>query len=341
MKRIAVPFICSILLSTLICTFSLDNPISKPKNETTNDSFQNEKEETSEEIDAVNSQNKVGNNDKLTKTQQKLKNDTNYQQRVEAARKKWKLIFEEIKSYDNIVGRNVNGTSFFDQWKLLLDSAEGSGGVKSFQKDNKDATKRMRQRFDGFASWEKKLQQWAEDTANNNLLMVDNNKAKGRKSNETALSIIPSLRFSPRPAKPGEEILPHTDIADKSKNIWIVTTASLPWFTGTAVNPLLRAAYLTAGRAEAGGSVTLMIPWLERESDRESIYGKNKIFKSPEEQEEWIRTWLRDTADLKQASEELKIKWYTGRVEKLENSVYSMGDITALLPVSFSFVGMS
>lgn len=242
-----------------------------------------------------------------------MKRDSNYIKRVETARERWKLIFEEIKSFDQTEGGNMNGTKIFDQWKVLLDGS--------------NTTKLMRQRFDdGLATWEKKLQS----------LSIDGNdvpfEEKIAVKDESALSLVPSVKFSPRPAKDGEEVLPHTDISDKSKNIWIVTTAALPWMTGTAVNPLLRAAYLTSGRKEAGGSITLMVPWLELESDRESIYGKQRNFQSPYEQEEWIRTWLRETADMKQASLDLKIQWYTGRVEKLENSIYSMGDITALLP---------
>jgi digalactosyldiacylglycerol synthase len=136
----------------------------------------------------------------------------------------------------------------------------------------------------------------------------------------------------PRPAKPGEPILPQTDVSDKSKRIWIVTTAALPWMTGTAVNPLLRAAYLLKGRKEADGKVTLMLPWLEVPADQERIYGKDRAFEKQADQEKYIRTWLRDSAGMKEASENLNIAWYPARVEPAENSVYGMGDITSLIP---------
>lgn len=136
----------------------------------------------------------------------------------------------------------------------------------------------------------------------------------------------------PVPLKAGEAVLPHTDIADKSKRVWIVTTAALPWMTGTAVNPLLRAAYMTDGRTEEGGSVTIMLPWLERKQDRDSVYGDNRQFDTPEEQEAYIRTWLVEKAKLPQAGDRLNIEWYTAWQNKAENSLYSMGDITALIP---------
>jgi hypothetical protein len=135
----------------------------------------------------------------------------------------------------------------------------------------------------------------------------------------------------PAPRKPGEEVLPHTDISDKSKRVWVITTAALPWMTGTAVNPLLRAAYMCKGRKEAGGSVTLMLPWLERKEDQERVYGADKTFDTPEDQEAYVRNWLKNSAKMEQASEELNIEWYTAWQNRAENSVYSMGDIIATI----------
>ena len=44
---------------------------------------------------------------------------------------------------------------------------------------------------------------------------------------------------------------PESDLRDASKTILVMTTASVPWLTGTAINPLLRAAHLTRGRPAA------------------------------------------------------------------------------------------
>lgn len=280
--------------------------------------------------------------------------------------------------------------SFFSQWKLLLDNTYDP--ISTFSKSQsslassstpslpsqKAAVKprRSTRRFEGFVSWERLLQDWADDIqeyietaqseagneeypfstfgrptpknvtsaqlqdessptpidkkiSDGSVFSTMSSEASKSKTDQTQPDAV-TLPI-PGPAKPGEAVLPHTNISDKSKRILIVTTASLPWRTGTAVNPLLRAAYLTNGRKAAGGSVTLMLPWLERKEDQERVYGKDS-FANPADQEKFVRTWLRDSAGMREASEDLKIEWYTAWQNKVENSIYSMGDITALIP---------
>ena len=218
-------------------------------------------------------------------------------------------------------------------------------------------------RFDGFVSWERTLQDWTDDVQDyiekiesenkgypmsqygnsarnqpylSNDSRVEDNESKIKRIEKELKQIhIPkkdSIRL-PVPARKeeDEDAVPYTDLSDKSKNILIVTTASLPWMTGTAVNPLLRAAYMTDGRNKRGGSVTLMLPWLERKQDQEDVYGSKHIFENKESQEAYIREWLRKSACLPKASDELNLQWYTAWQNKAENSVYSMGDITALI----------
>lgn len=84
----------------------------------------------------------------------------------------------------------------------------------------------------------------------------------------------------------------------------IFTTAALPWMTGTAVNPALRAAYLAkqtdvqasllrvrfalpitliAAETVRGEQVTLVVPWLVR-SEQRILFPPELRFNMPEEQ---------------------------------------------------------
>ena len=85
---------------------------------------------------------------------------------------------------------------------------------------------------------------------------------------------------------------PDSDLARVDRLIWVVTTAAMPWRTGTAVNPLLRALYLARNRPP--NAVTLLVPWLCPKEEREAqqqLYGQ--VFDEPSQQEDWIRDYCR------------------------------------------------
>ena len=88
-------------------------------------------------------------------------------------------------------------------------------------------------------------------------------------------------------------------IDDPSKTVTVVTTASLPWMTGTAVNPLLRAAHLTNDRAP--GAVTLLVPWVE-EDDQRKIFPNNITFACQDEQRAYVLRWIAESAGMPAAA---------------------------------------
>lgn len=135
-----------------------------------------------------------------------------------------------------------------------------------------------------------------------------------------------------------------SDLRDSSRPVWIVTTAALPWFTGTAVNPLLRAAYLLKHRQEeqrAGamtevtmgstGPVHLVVPWLEAPDDRVALYGEDWTDATPETQTDFIREWIETSANLPSVAHALNIHFYPARYHAALSSIFAMGDIFELL----------
>lgn len=285
---------------------------------------------------------------------------------IKIRRQYWKDTFDDIRKLASGSKSTAPRPSAWssNQWKLLSspnpivaqEQSESSRDILDSQTGNETAATTIGpRRFEGFPSWERLLQDWSDDIQEY-LDRVDAESGEGysfgnfgrappRPSENSDKDIEPPVATIaeespkekkwtplpiPEPRKEGEEVLPHTDMSDKSKRILIVTTASLPWRTGTAVNPLLRAAYLCNGRKDLGGSVTLMLPWLERREDQVRVYG-DLAFDSTEAQEQFIRSWLLDSADMQEASENLQIRWYTAWQNKVENSIYSMGDITSLV----------
>jgi hypothetical protein len=157
---------------------------------------------------------------------------------------------------------------------------------------------------------------------------------------------------------PLDQVTPQSDLSLPGRHMHIVTTAALPWFTGTAVNPLLRAAYLHRRTQEINNNhtdtiesnnltndtntnttetamrwVTLVIPWLELPEDQQALYGK--VFPNEQAQEDFIRGWLRNEAGLADAAcpaTGLQILFYPARYHAGLGSIFAMGDIIGLLP---------
>ena len=139
-------------------------------------------------------------------------------------------------------------------------------------------------------------------------------------------------------------VTPQSDLSRPGRYIHIVTTATLPWFTGTAVNPLLRAAYLhrttqqinslqetTVGRRQNTTKrwVTLVIPWLELPEDQMMLYN-GRVFANCTEQEQYIRDWLQYEANMTDVAcpnTGLQIIFYPGRYHTGLGSIFAMGDI--------------
>lgn len=129
-----------------------------------------------------------------------------------------------------------------------------------------------------------------------------------------------------------DEVTADSDLGNPDRRIWVVTTAALPWRTGTAVNPLLRALYLTRGRPKH--RVTLVIPWLEDVASRSKLYGAQNSFSvgGQREQEDWIRRYCRERAHCEEEEQNLNILFYSAVYQKSFGSIFPTVDICSLIP---------
>ena len=103
-------------------------------------------------------------------------------------------------------------------------------------------------------------------------------------------------------------------------HITVVTTAALPWKTGTAVNALLRVAYL----AELGHNVTLVVPWIHPD-EQATVFPGGISYATPALQEAQMREWL-EARDGEHRP--FQIKFYPARYDIVRGSILPLGDLT-------------
>jgi hypothetical protein len=142
-----------------------------------------------------------------------------------------------------------------------------------------------------------------------------------------------------------KNITPASDLSIRVRQIWIVTTAALPWRTGTAVNPLLRALSLLTYPIQRQNDddddknnthhhvVTLMIPWLESTEARKLLYGTQQTFANPAEQEAWIRNYCITRCNATpETTQRLQIQFWKGIYQESFGSIFPVEDICQQIP---------
>ncbi|KAJ8601477.1 hypothetical protein CTAYLR_005701 [Chrysophaeum taylorii] len=96
------------------------------------------------------------------------------------------------------------------------------------------------------------------------------------------------------------------------KKILVMTTASVPWLTGTSINALLRAAELS----RAGHDVVLFLPWVD--PDEQHLVFPVEFGTKPE-QAAYVLSWV-PFAPL------LRIGFYEAKYHRCHHSLYPMGE---------------
>lgn len=105
----------------------------------------------------------------------------------------------------------------------------------------------------------------------------------------------------------------------------VVTTASLPSITGTAVDILFRAAHLARSEKQ---NAMLLVPWLCK-SDQELIFPNHLSLSSPEDQDLYICNWLEERIGFKA---DFRISFYPGKFSKERRRITPSRDTSQFIP---------
>ncbi|KAI3985029.1 hypothetical protein MKX01_004797 [Papaver californicum] len=120
---------------------------------------------------------------------------------------------------------------------------------------------------------------------------------------------------------------------DKKRQIAIFTTTSLPWMTGTAVNPLFCAGY---HGNDGKRKLTLVIPWLSLK-DQELVYPNQITFQTLSDQKGYICRLLEERTGFLSG---FNITFYPGKFDKEKGSIWPVGDITEIIPDKEADIGV-
>ena len=151
-------------------------------------------------------------------------------------------------------------------------------------------------------------------------LLVSAEETETRRATTKATPTTTDRRESPSSLRAESK----KSLREPGRAVAIVTTASLPWMTGTAVNPLLRAAYLSKRGAH---DVTLVVPWLP--PAEQALIHPAVTFETPEAQAAYVRQWVRDRCGFDPAN--MKLDFYPGRYATDKYSIIPVGDVSSYI----------
>jgi digalactosyldiacylglycerol synthase len=176
---------------------------------------------------------------------------------------------------------------------------------------------------------------------------------------DTGIAVAEEARPSTGDASAEKKLVSHRiDFTQEYPKIAIVTTAALPWLTGTAVNPALRAAYLW----ERGHDVVLLVPWVPPKDQKKIFLNPSDRFSRPEAQQVEIQRHIEKRVpftirwgsrgegngvgsnaqeakgsfdsefDDNQKMNELRVVFYAGKYSPALGSIIPTQDIQPLVP---------